>query len=117
MLAIVGGFLWSFAMHAYSAVPDIQADKEAGIATGATLLGKQGILAVCAILYAVAASIGAVYVGPFSYIAGGIYVALVGVSMYKKTPAEVLGIYKLFPVINTVIGGSLFFLLACSVYN
>ena len=111
MLAIIGGFLWSFAMHAYSAVPDIQADREAGIATGATLLGKQGILAVCAILYALAGVIGAMYVGPFAYIAGGIYVALVGVSMYKKTPAEVLGIYKLFPVINTVIGGVLFFLL------
>jgi 4-hydroxybenzoate polyprenyltransferase len=39
------------AMHAYSAVPDISADREADLQTVATLYGKNGTLLFCIICY------------------------------------------------------------------
>jgi 4-hydroxybenzoate polyprenyltransferase len=35
---IIAAIDWAIAMHAYSAIPDIKADSEAGISTVATLL-------------------------------------------------------------------------------
>ena len=40
-VGILAGMLWATAMHAYSAVPDIDADTKAGIPTIATFLGKK----------------------------------------------------------------------------
>jgi len=42
------------AMHAYSAIPDIQADTEAEIKTVATLYGKTGTLIFCIVCYLLA---------------------------------------------------------------
>jgi 4-hydroxybenzoate polyprenyltransferase len=38
---IAGAMARSMAMHAYSAIPDIEADKKAKLATVATYCGKQ----------------------------------------------------------------------------
>jgi lycopene elongase/hydratase (dihydrobisanhydrobacterioruberin-forming) len=43
------------AMHAYSAIPDIQPDTEAGLTTTAVYLGKQGTLIYCGLLWVAAA--------------------------------------------------------------
>ena len=39
---ILGAWLWTMAMHTFSAIPDIQPDREAGITTTATYLGRPG---------------------------------------------------------------------------
>lgn len=39
--------LWTAAMHLFSAIPDIEADQKAGLATTATLLGKRKALLLC----------------------------------------------------------------------
>ena len=39
---IAGGWLWTMAMHTFSAIPDIKPDREAGIETTATHLGRIG---------------------------------------------------------------------------
>ncbi|MEZ3144028.1 prenyltransferase [Halobaculum sp. MBLA0143] len=46
--ALVGGWLWSMGMHTFSAIPDIEPDREAGIRTTATVLGEERTYAYCA---------------------------------------------------------------------
>jgi 4-hydroxybenzoate polyprenyltransferase len=50
------------AMHAYSAIPDIQADTDAKIQTTATVLGKYGTLIYCALCRILASSIGYMFI-------------------------------------------------------
>ena len=42
---IIGGWLWTMAMHTFSAIPDIEPDRDAGIETTATYLGRIGAYA------------------------------------------------------------------------
>ena len=44
---LVGGWLWTMAMHTFSAIPDIEPDRRAGIRTTATVLGQRGALTYC----------------------------------------------------------------------
>lgn len=39
---IAGAWLWTMAMHTFSAIPDIEPDREAGVETTATYLGRIG---------------------------------------------------------------------------
>ncbi len=55
VLAVLGGWLWTMAMHTYSAIPDIEADAAAGVRTTATVLGPTGALAYCVGCWAAAA--------------------------------------------------------------
>jgi 4-hydroxybenzoate polyprenyltransferase len=109
LIPILAGTLWSMSMHAYSAVPDIHADKKAHIQTGATILGKNKMLILCGILFTIASILAAPYLGIFSYGAGFVYVCLIILSINKKTPEDTLQYYKLFPIVNTLIGGIIFF--------
>ena len=92
-------------MHAYSAIPDIQADKQAKLQTTATILGKQGTLIYCLICRIGASIIGYTLIGPISILAGIIYLVLIIISRKK----ELFAVYKRFPLINTLIGMGLFF--------
>lgn len=47
----LSGFLWTAAMHLFSAVPDIACDRQAGLRTSATVLGYRGSLLTCALLW------------------------------------------------------------------
>ncbi|WP_435153149.1 prenyltransferase [Haladaptatus sp. DFWS20] len=51
LLAVVGGWLWAMAMHTFSAIPDIDPDRRAGIRTTATMLGERQTLAYCAVCW------------------------------------------------------------------
>ncbi len=44
LAAVVMGITWSAGMHAFSAIPDMTVDKQAGIATTAVFLGKRTTL-------------------------------------------------------------------------
>ena len=57
---------WAMAMHAYSAVPDITADKSNGLQTVATLLGFRGTLFFCLMLYALATTLSFSHLGALS---------------------------------------------------
>lgn len=108
---MLAGFLWSYAMHLYSAVPDINADKAANIQTGATLLGKNTTLVLCGVLYAISAVIAYFYIGFFAILAGLGYLYLIFISVRKSNPEEVLSVYKMFPLFNTLVGAILFAIL------
>jgi len=93
------------AMHAYSAIPDIAADKQANLHTTATILGKHGTLIYCLACRVIASVIGYSLIGPISILAGVIYILLIAISRKQ----ELFAIYKRFPLINTIIGMILFF--------
>ncbi|GAA0646692.1 prenyltransferase [Salarchaeum japonicum] len=56
LLAVLGGWLWTMGMHTFSAIPDIQPDREAGIQTTATWLGEPRTYAYCVAVWALAAA-------------------------------------------------------------
>lgn len=108
-LGVLGGLLWASAMQSYSAVPDIEADTKGGIRTLATVLGHQGALWFCLIAYGVATYIGYLHLGIIPLLLGLIYLAMVVYTILH--PNKSFWMYKKFPLVNTVFGMTLFFLL------
>jgi 4-hydroxybenzoate polyprenyltransferase len=101
LLAVVGGWLWTMAMHTFSAVPDIGPDRRAGIETTATKLGEGWTYAYCAACWALAA----VAFGRLD-IRLGTLIALypVGVVLVARSSVEADRAYWWFPAVNTVVG-------------
>ena len=106
---VIAGVLWTAAMHAYSAAPDIEADTKAGINTIATRLGATRTLFLCLLSYAVAGMIAGVLLGPVGWIGLGVYILLMLVSLRAQKQGQLMQVYKLFPLINTAMGALLFF--------
>jgi 4-hydroxybenzoate polyprenyltransferase len=46
-LVLLAGWMWTTPMHVFSAIPDIDADTQAGLATTATALGVRNSLIYC----------------------------------------------------------------------
>lgn len=112
VLSIGAAFLWTMAMHAYSAIPDIQADRDAGIETIATLLGREGTLFFCSACYLVSAVFAFPYLGPFAGVLGLIYLTLMGASLFTRQTGGVYRIYRYFPLVNSACGFMLFWYVA-----
>ena len=105
---VVAGFLWSAAMHAFSAIPDIEADKNAGLATIATSLGKKNTLIVCTTLYALSGLMLIVLFTSVGATIAVIYVALM-LTAFKVSAKKIFTIYTIFPIVNTLAGMAIFF--------
>jgi 4-hydroxybenzoate polyprenyltransferase len=100
-LGVVGAWLWAMGMHTFSAVPDIEPDRAAGIQTTATYLGETHTLGYCALVWAASAAVFATVSVPFAALLL-VYPALaVGVA-YAGT--EVGRAYWYFPLLNTGVG-------------
>lgn len=108
---LASAWFWTMAMHAYSAVPDIESDERAGLKTIATELGGQGTLGFCLALYW-ASALGAVsLLGAVAMALGAVYGGLMLVSLRQFQAwggRGVMAIYRWFPWVNTVAGGLLF---------
>lgn len=109
---IVAGGLWTAAMHAYSAIPDIEADRAAGLKTIAVLFGQRTTLIFCLILYIASAALTYPYLGIVSIILGCVYTAMILLSFVYKDRSGVFGIYKYFPLLNAASGFVLFWFVA-----
>jgi 4-hydroxybenzoate polyprenyltransferase len=105
---LLPALLWCMAMHAYSAVPDITADREAGVATVATLCGRQRTLLLCGLAYGLAAALVYPSLGVFALVAGATYLVLIALSLRSRGPEQLFAVYRRFPVVNTVVGGAMF---------
>lgn len=99
---------WTAAMHAYSAIPDIAADKAANLNTIATVSGAYLTLAICALLYLAAALISFEYLGMVSVSLGFAYVFLMLASVRSYNTGRLFKLYKAFPIINAAAGFILF---------
>jgi 4-hydroxybenzoate polyprenyltransferase len=101
LLAVVGGWLWTMAMHTFSAIPDIDPDRRAGIETTATKLGERRTYAYCAACWALAAvAFGLLDVRLGALI--GLYP--VGVVLVAQSSIAADRAYWWFPAVNTVVG-------------
>jgi 4-hydroxybenzoate polyprenyltransferase len=100
-LAVAGGWLWTMAMHTFSAIPDIGPDRRAGIETTATKLGEGRTYAYCAGCWALAAvAFGRLDVRLGALI--GLYP--VGVALVARSSIDASRAYWWFPAVNTVVG-------------
>lgn len=106
-LAVFGGLIWAFGMQTYSAVPDMEADKKAGVNTLAIILGEKKALWFCLIAYVISASIGFYYLGFIAIGFGLIYICMILLSINNST--KLFKYYTYFPLINVLIGAIVFF--------
>lgn len=101
----IGIFCWTFAMHLFSAIPDIKPDTEAGIRTTATWLGKKNSLILCSLMWLVSASIASSF-SPFLAFSF-IYPIIPAVLIFHEK-YSISRVYWWFPWINAVVGFLLF---------
>ncbi|PSP83372.1 lycopene elongase [Halobacteriales archaeon QS_1_68_17] len=100
-LAIVGAWLWTMGMHTFSAIPDIEPDREAGIRTTATVLGERRTYAYCGACWLLAAvAFGGVH--PFFGVVLGLYPLLV--FAIARSSVDVDDAYWWYPAVNTLVG-------------
>ncbi|MBP6005149.1 MAG: prenyltransferase [Pyrinomonadaceae bacterium] len=110
--AIVAGGLWTAAMHAYSAIPDIDADRDANLATIATTLGSTGTHVFCFVSYVASAVLSFQFLGWFGIVCGAVYAAMMIASSLTSGREGVFQVYRYFPVINALVGFCLFWYVA-----
>ena len=100
-MAVVGAWLWTMGMPPFSAIPDIDPDRRAGIRTTATWLGKRrtyGYVAACWLAAAGAFAVVNIRLGTLMAVYP-IFVAWVATSSVAVDRA-----YWWFPALNTAVG-------------
>lgn len=103
---------WTAAMHAYSAIADIDADRKAGLRTIATALGFTGTHVFCTMSYIVAGFLALTFAPPVMLL-GLVYVALIRFSSTYSTDRKgVFKVYRIFPFVNAASGFILFWYVA-----
>ncbi len=116
-IPLIAALCWSIAMHAYSAVPDIESDSSAGLKTIATTLGKTGTLILCLLLYVSSAVLIYSFVGVVAIVLGIVYTVLMLASLTIKKPETLLKLYTFFPYINPTAGMIIFFAILFSRFS
>lgn len=102
-IGVIAGMCWGVAMHAFSAVPDIKMDKEAGLHTIATSLGKYQTILLCTALYVISALLFYFVIGWYALVGGAVYVALMYRAYTAKSYYALFQTYTYFPWVNTII--------------
>ncbi|WP_137288927.1 prenyltransferase [Natronorubrum halophilum] len=104
LIAVLGGWLWAMGMHTFSAIPDIEPDRETGIETTATTLGERRTYAYCGGCWlASAVAFGALdpRLGALMLVYPGLVAGIVTSSVAVDRA------YWWFPAINTLVGAVL----------
>ncbi|MCC7574870.1 prenyltransferase [Candidatus Woesearchaeota archaeon] len=114
LLVIIASFAWVWAMHIYSAVPDVEADKKAKLKTTALVLGQKMSLFLCVILWSVFSVIISIKASPL----GALTIVYPILALYTlKNINRINKVYWYFPYVTAFIGflgfvhASLFFIL------
>ena len=110
---IIAGLCWAMAMHAFSAVPDIEADAASGCPTIATKLGARYTVYLCLVLYILAAALGSLYLGYTALLFGVFYAALMVAALTQPSRA-LFRLYTYFPTVNFLVGMAMWFAIALS---
>lgn len=105
---VLAAWLWTMAMHAYSAVPDISADREAGLQTIATHFGLGDTLALCLVCYTQSMALSFPALGWLSVLLGAVYIIMMLLSLCAGREDDILRIYVVFPFLNMAAGAALF---------
>lgn len=105
LLIVILTFLWTFSMHLFSAVPDINSDIKANLKTTAVFLGYKKSLILCFIFWGIL-SLFLIYFSPI-FIISLIYpfMAFLGIYLGQE---KIEKLYWYFPYINIILGFILF---------
>lgn len=104
---ITAAALWTWAMHLFSAVPDIEPDNKAGIQTTAVVLGKQRSLLLCVVYWGLATILVSSY--PIVMLIGLVYVCIPAVLYLKRASTHTISeVYWKFPLLNGIVGFGLY---------
>ncbi len=103
------GFAYNAAMHLFSAIPDIEADKLAQLKTSAILFGKKLSLVVCLVLW-FSISLILLSANLLIFSISLIYSLLVLIVIIK--PNLLTKVYWLFPYVNGIAGFIIFWIIA-----
>ena len=101
MAAVAGGWLWAMGMHTFSAIPDIEPDRAAGIETTATRLGARRTYLYCGCCWLAAAAVFGTIHPVFAGLLG-IYPVFLAAVAATDLPVE--RAYWWFPALNTAVG-------------
>ena len=101
LAALVGAWLWTMGMHTFSAIPDIEPDRAAGIRTTATVLGARRTYLYCLACWAVAAAAFATVDIRLGLLLG---VYPIFVTWVARSAVSVDRAYWWFPALNTAVG-------------
>jgi len=99
--ALAGAWLWAMGMHTFSAIPDIEPDRAAGIGTTATLLGEGRTYAYCVACW-VAAAVAFAAVDIRLGVLLGVYPVFA--AWVARSSIAVDRAYWWFPALNTAVG-------------
>jgi 4-hydroxybenzoate polyprenyltransferase len=99
--AVLGGWLWTMGMHTFSAIPDIEPDRQAGIRTTATALGERRTYLYCACCW-LAAALSFAFVHVFFALLLFAYPVLV--FAIARSSIAVERAYWWYPAVNTLVG-------------
>ena len=101
LAALAGAWLWTMGMHTFSAIPDIEPDRAAGIRTAATVLGETRTYGYCFAAWTAAAVAFALV----DLRLGALLFAYpVFVTWVARSSVAVDRAYWWFPALNTVVG-------------
>jgi len=107
---LLAGFLHSFAMHLFSAIPDIEFDEATGIRTSAVFLGERGSLLLCLLAWSGLSVVAlSITVSPFRFLTL-VYPLLVFYILLSGRKVD--SVYWIYPYINVGLGGFMFTLKA-----
>jgi 4-hydroxybenzoate polyprenyltransferase len=98
---LIAALCWTTAMHLFSAIPDIEADKHAKLRTTAIILGRWNSLLACVILWFIAAVCATIASSLIAFLLMYPLIPLY-IMVNKKAPIE--KIYWYFPFINLLVG-------------
>ncbi|WP_435077757.1 prenyltransferase [Halococcus sp. AFM35] len=101
LFAVAGGWLWTMGMHTFSAIPDIEPDREAGVRTTATALGERRTYGYCALCW-LAAAVAFAFVHVFFALLLLAYPVLV--FAIARSSVDVERAYWWYPAVNTLVG-------------
>ncbi|WP_262178217.1 prenyltransferase [Haloarcula laminariae] len=99
--AVAGAWLWTMGMHTFSAIPDIEPDREAGIETTATYLGESNTYYYCVMCWLTAA-----FVFTFTHwVFGALLLVYPGLVFgILAVGVDIDQAYWWYPAINTLVG-------------
>ncbi|QQS39344.1 prenyltransferase [Candidatus Woesebacteria bacterium] len=108
LLIILAASFWAFAMHIFSAIPDIKADKNAQLKTTAVFLGRKNAIILCVLFWSLTSFI-------LFYINMPVTLSLVSLTYpsiaflaFKISEKDYIKLYWYFPAINLIVGFLLF---------
>jgi len=104
LLAVLGGWLWTMGMHTFSAIPDVDPDRRAGVETTATVLGAGYALAYVGACWLAAAVEFALLDVRAGAVLGVYPVLAVGLA---ASDVSIDRAYWWFPAINALVGALL----------